>query len=203
MMGGMPRIARRSPGWVRTILQVVPDFFQIVRCLRPTFHLNSVEMLDLEFLKRHDLQGIIWDVDGTLTSYHDVRLAPRVEPAFRKLLQSPKLRHVIVSNSSEERSLELAEMFPTVPVLALLDDDLRSVRKPSAELIDRARQLLQCPADRVVMVGDQLFTDIASANLAGIRSIKVPTLARETFPLPLRTLQRMEDLLFRLLYDSS
>jgi predicted HAD superfamily phosphohydrolase YqeG len=46
-------------------------------------------------------------------------------------------------------------------------------------------------------VGDQYLTDIAGANLAGIRSIKVPTIGRRSFPLPVRFLQWSEELLFR------
>jgi len=56
-------------------------------------------------------------------------------------------------------------------------------------------------ADRpeaALMVGDQYFTDIASANLAGVRSAKVPTLHRASFPAPVRWSQRLEAVLYRL-----
>jgi predicted HAD superfamily phosphohydrolase YqeG len=49
------------------------------------------------------------------------------------------------------------------------------------------------------MVGDQYFTDIAGANLAGINSVKVPTLSPRSFPLLLRSFQRAEWLMVRLL----
>ena len=58
-------------------------------------------------------------------------------------------------------------------------------------------------ADRpaaALMVGDQYFTDIASANLAGVRSVKVPTLHRASFPAPVRWSQRLEAVLYRLKY---
>jgi len=70
------------------------------------------------------------------------------------------------------------------------------IRKPSVELIEEAlRQLDLCESPgRVVMVGDQHFTDIVSANLAGIRSLKVETLDPPSFPLPVRLSQRFEAL---------
>lgn len=80
--------------------------------------------------------------------------------------------------------------------------DLRPIRKPSRRLVRAALAELGV-ADRpaaALMVGDQYFTDIASANLAGVRSAKVPTLHRASFPAPVRWSQRFEAVLYRLRY---
>ncbi|WP_419938615.1 HAD hydrolase-like protein [Candidatus Palauibacter sp.] len=80
--------------------------------------------------------------------------------------------------------------------------DLRPIRKPSGRLVRAALDELDL-ADRpqaALMVGDQYFTDIASANLAGVRSVKVPTLHRASFPAPVRSSQRLEAVLYRLKY---
>ena len=77
---------------------------------------------------------------------------------------------------------------------------LRPIRKPSRRLVQAGLAELGL-ADRpeaALMVGDQYFTDIASANLAGIRSVKVATLHRASFPSPVRVSQRIEGLLYRL-----
>ena len=76
----------------------------------------------------------------------------------------------------------------------------RPVRKPSADLIKGVVDWLGADRDRVFMVGDQYFTDIAGANLAGIRSVKVDTLSPASFPLPIRALQRLERAVYRVLY---
>ena len=78
--------------------------------------------------------------------------------------------------------------------------ELRPIRKPSRRLVRAALEELDI-ADRpeaALMVGDQYFTDIASANLAGVRSAKVPTLHRASFPAPVRCSQRLEAVLYRL-----
>ena len=78
--------------------------------------------------------------------------------------------------------------------------DLRPIRKPSRRIVRAALEELDL-ADRpeaALMVGDQYFTDIASANLAGVRSVKVPTLHRASFPVPVRVSQRLEAVLYRL-----
>ena len=73
---------------------------------------------------------------------------------------------------------------------------LRPLRKPDPRLIGFALEALEIE-DRwsVAMVGDQYLTDIAAANLAGIRSIKVPTLGWDTSPLAVRVLQRLDSAL--------
>ncbi len=78
----------------------------------------------------------------------------------------------------------------------------RPIRKPSRRLVRAALEELEV-ADRpgaALMVGDQYFTDIASANLAGVRSVKVPTLHRASFPAPVRWSQRLEAVLYGLRY---
>lgn len=80
----------------------------------------------------------------------------------------------------------------------------RPMRKPSRRLVEAALEEIGM-ADRpevALMVGDQYFTDVASANLAGIRSAKVPTLHRASFPAAVRWSQRFEIVLFRLKYGS-
>lgn len=77
--------------------------------------------------------------------------------------------------------------------------DVRPLRKPSAALVHealRAMKLDDTP-EAVLMVGDQYFTDAASANLAGIRSAKVPTLHPESFPRTVRFGQRLERCVYR------
>lgn len=81
---------------------------------------------------------------------------------------------------------------------------LQPLKKPSGELIELAlAQAGSPPPEQVYMVGDQYFTDIAGANLAGIRSIKVPTLERGSFPFAVRSFQRIESVLYRMLYRST
>jgi hypothetical protein len=64
---------------------------------------------------------------------------------------------------------------------------MTAVKKPSGELIGIALDELAVDVERrslSLMVGDQHFTDVAGANLAGIRSAKVQTIAPGSFPLP-------------------
>ncbi len=78
--------------------------------------------------------------------------------------------------------------------------ELSPIRKPSRRLVKAAMDEYGF-GDRpnaVLMVGDQYFTDIASARLAGIRCAKVRTLQRSSFPAPVRISQRLEAVYYRL-----
>ena len=77
---------------------------------------------------------------------------------------------------------------------------LSPIRKPSARLVEAALAELNMSSEpeAVMLVGDQYFTDIVSANLAGIRSVKVPTLKQASFPIPVKLSQRLEAVLYRL-----
>jgi len=76
------------------------------------------------------------------------------------------------------------------------------IRKPSAKLIEAALVELNMSdePEAVLLVGDQYFTDIVSANLAGVRSAKVPTMKQASFPIPVKLSQQLETILYRLKY---
>jgi HAD superfamily phosphatase (TIGR01668 family) len=209
-----------------TFVQVVPRLPTLLRRLEPTWHMASLAALDEKFLESHGIRGLIWDVDGTLTGDRGQLLA-ETEPSFRALLSRPGLKHVVVSNSGEERFRQLGDIFPTVPLVRAyalgesvlyrrrlgradswseveleqrLSEGARMIRKPSAELVDYAIRELECSKDEAVMIGDQYFTDVAGANLAGVRSIKLPTLAKETFRFGVRLSHGLEKLTYVALY---
>ena len=210
-----------------TFLQVAPRLLSVVRHMRPTWHLPSLAAVDAAFVRAHTIGGIIWDVDGVLTGDRRPTLEAEAEGPFRALVAMPDLAHVVLSNAGEERYRQLGEMFPEVPILrgyklkaetlfrrlhrgrdswtaAELEHRLASgarvIRKPSAALVDYAVRDLGCEKAAVVMVGDQYLTDVAGANLGGVRSIKLPTLARGTFRWPVRLSQQLEVLLYAVLH---
>lgn len=214
---------------VGTTAQIGTRLWTLVRLMSPTWHLPGLAALSPDFAATHGIDGIIWDVDGTLTSHHGSVVLPGTADAFAALLAMPGLRHVIVSNASEQRFYQLGNLFPAIPVIRAYRLDERVefqllvhrreswssataagritgaqvIRKPSAELVHRAVRELGCPPERAVMVGDQYLTDVAGAALAGVRSIKLPTLARPSFPLGVRAAQRLEQFAYWIFHQRS
>jgi predicted HAD superfamily phosphohydrolase YqeG len=223
-----------SATWMQTTRRLLPRLARLAREIRPTFHLTSAADIDRTFLVEHDVETLLWDVDGTLMGHHARALAPEIAPAVEDLFGDPGLLHAIVSNCQEPRFEELGRIFPRIPVVlgyetaegpafrirrgphetwagpgaeiatsgATAGATLPPLRKPSGELVKAALETLgvETRPEAALMVGDQYFTDIASANLAGIRSAKVPAIDPPSFPAPVRISHRLERWLYRLLY---
>ena len=214
--------------WIATTRQALPEFFRLARRLRPTFQMRDIRGIDHAFIRENGINALIWDVDGTLMPHHYKGVAPSLQPAMDKILELSEVRHTILSNCGEERLVELGQLFPHIPVVKAYETESGTVcrtlvkgreewlgdagslepprqrqpiKKPSAKLVECAMRVLG-REDRagVVMVGDQFFTDIAGANLAGIRSIKVDTLDPRSFPFAVRSFQRFESVVYRLFY---
>ena len=210
-----------------TFFQVVTRLPTVMRQMRPTWHVPSLGVVNAAFVARHGIKGMIWDVDGTLTGDRQPRLVPEAEPPFRTLMADPGLRHVVLSNAGEERYAQLGTIFPMMPILRAytygdqvlyrklqgatdswtreeLERQLAAgaavIRKPNATLVDYAAKELGLAKGEIVMIGDQYITDVAGANLGGVRSIKLPTLAPETFRTSVKVSQRFELALYGLLY---
>ncbi|UCD23417.1 MAG: HAD hydrolase-like protein [Gemmatimonadota bacterium] len=208
-----------------TLRQSIPRMRHLVSQLEPTYRLETVAEINEAFLEQNGIRAVLWDVDGTLMPYHGKDVDP-VFPHVRAMFRDGPARHAILSNCDEARFDELGHIFPEVPLLRaysvpretvfrfrlreidthtpediehLLATGGKQIRKPSSELIRHGMDVLkETDPEAVLMVGDQYLTDIASANLAGVRSVKVETFRPDTFPRTLRVSQLLESLVYRL-----
>ena len=210
-----------------TFAQTLPRLASVVKRMRPTWHMTSLSQLDAAFVKEHGITACIWDIDGTLTGDRQKKIDKRAEPAFSALMGMKGLKHVVLSNAGEERYVQLGSIFPEVPILRAyrmdgkilyrrrlgaydtwtpqevehkLTQGAAVIRKPSGDLVKYALEELGVTKQEVVMIGDQYMTDVAGANMGGVRSIKLPTLARETFRTSVRISQRLELGIYAMLY---
>lgn len=212
--------------WLTTARQAGPRLLSLVTKLRPTFHLSDVTSLDPAFVERHNISALLWDVDGTLMPHHDRLLTPQVDAALSSLRQLvpqailsncgearfqelgeifsglPILKGYSVDGSVVVRRLERGRDLWKAGGAPILRPSgfMAALNKPSGELIRLALDELDVAVEerpRALMVGDQHFTDVAGANLAGIRSAKVRTIAPRSFPLPIRCLHFCERVIYR------
>jgi HAD superfamily phosphatase (TIGR01668 family) len=210
-----------------TLFQILPRLATVVRHMRPTWHLAALADVTPPFLAQHGIKGLIWDVDGTLTGDRQVALEPAAAVPFRVLLGHLALSHVVLSNASEERYRQLGTIVPQLPILrayqhgadvkfrrlkgpsdswsaaeleAALAAGYQVIRKPDARLVDYALRELGLTRQDVAMIGDQYMTDVAGANLGGVRSIKLPTIAGPTFRRVVRFSQRLEAVIYFVLH---
>jgi predicted HAD superfamily phosphohydrolase YqeG len=202
----------------------------LARHLKPTVHLESVTLIDSAFLSAHKVSALLWDVDGTLMPngatvvgssvrallhalHGDVAQAilsncddARLMQLAAMFTELPVLKAYALKGGLVLRRLQSGKDEWSIPhgeewrVVERPTGPMRAIRKPSADLIALAVHMLGASREAVFMIGDQYFTDIAGANLAGIRSVKVDTVAPTSFPFAIRTLQRVERFAYRTLY---
>ncbi len=91
-------------------------------------------------------------------------------------LRDAGIRIIVVSNNNKKRVKRAVEKFEI--------DYVYWAMKPFTWGIDRALKLFHFEKNEVVMVGDQLMTDIRAAHRAGIRSILVKPLVEPTLSDP-------------------
>ncbi len=149
----------------------------------PTSYVPRVWEIDLEKLRADGVRGIIIDLDNTLVGYRALDPAPGVT---EWIARAPEygIAIVMLTNNATDWARAMAERLglPIIP----------NARKPLPRGFRRALGLLGVPRDAVLVVGDQLFTDVIGAKLFGVRVILVDPIVRHD-PLntwPLRMLER-------------
>jgi hypothetical protein len=153
----------------------------------PTSYAPSVAEIDLVQLAATGFAGVIIDLDNTLVGYR--QLAPDdLHARWIIAAREVGLQVVLVTNNATPWAIEVARKLgiPCIP----------NARKPLPRGFRRALQLLKLPRKAVVVVGDQLFTDVLGAKLCGLAVILVEPLVAHD-PLNTRWLRHIERWLLR------
>lgn len=152
---------------------------------RPTYALKKITDITPAALKRRGIRALILDVDNTLTTHNNPVPAEGISE-WVESMRSAGIKLLIVSNNKAERVTPFAEMLGLRFVPNGAKPLPKGFKRAIAEL--RAEGV---PKNRIAAVGDQIFTDILGANLAGIRSVFVYPIEPET-SLPFRFKRAVE-----------
>lgn len=136
----------------------------MLEIFKPTWMVNSIYSVSPDQLKQHGIRAVFSDLDNTLIAWNN----PDGTPELRQWLSDLRQAHIpliVISNNSKKR-VGKAVANLDLPFVS------RSL-KPLSFGITRARKKLGLKKSEVVMVGDQLLTDMLAANQAGVRSILV------------------------------
>ncbi len=134
------------------------------------FAFRRVTEITPSFLKKHDIKGLLLDLDNTLTTHDNPRPADGVLDWIKKT-KSDGIKMVIVSNNHPPRVKPFADM------LGL--EFISEGKKPLASGFNRAQKLMNIPFKNLAVVGDQIFTDMLGANLKRVRGIFVFPIEKE------------------------
>lgn len=129
----------------------------------PGEYLDSTYSIDFDKLYEDGYRGVIFDIDNTLVPHG----APANEQAILLFRHLKELGFscMLLSNNKEPR----VKMFND----AVHVHYIYKAGKPKPSGYRRAMDELGTDTTNTLFVGDQIFTDIIGANLAGIRTILV------------------------------
>lgn len=140
---------------------------------KPTWMVHSIYSISPEQLKSQGIKAVLVDLDNTLIAWNQLEATEDSLRWIKKIKESG-LKVMILSNNSGGRIQKVAEILEVEYVA-------RSM-KPMTGAFKQAEKKLGLTADEMVMVGDQLITDILGANRYQLRSILVkPLLASDAW----------------------
>ena len=131
--------------------------------LYPDEDADSAYEIDYQSYYDRGYRGILFDVDNTLVE-HDQPVTIVAIALFQKLKEIG-FKTCIISNNKDERVKPLAD--------ALESDYVYKAGKPSAKGYLKGMEQMGTTPETTFFIGDQIFTDVAGANLCGIYSILV------------------------------
>lgn len=131
--------------------------------------IDSVFNIDFELLKAQGFKAIIFDIDATLVP-HGADTTNEIDNLFYEIHRLG-LKTLLLSNNSEER---ISEFNRNINALFI-----PMANKPNKMNFLKSVEMLDVKKDEILLIGDQLFTDILGANRAGIKSVLVKYLLHE------------------------
>ena len=141
---------------------------------KPCAIADTIDAIDWAALKQQGVRGILVDLDNTLVPWS--KAVSAVPPNVRAWLDDVRalgFSVCLLSNGLERRVQPFARELGVLSVAR--------AGKPKPQAYRRALALLSLPREACVAVGDQLMTDIAGAQRAGIRAFLVQPLSEREF----------------------
>lgn len=130
----------------------------------PDKHVQSIYDIKPDYLKKEGKKGIIVDLDNTLVPWN-VETATEKVITWLEEMKEAGIQVTIFSNNNEERVTFFAEPLG-MPYIY-------KANKPLQGAFRRTRREMQLRRDEIVVVGDQLLTDVLGGNRAGLFTILV------------------------------
>lgn len=130
--------------------------------LKPTVALRNVTDITPELLKSLGTDAILLDVDNTLAPPTSKIAYDGVQEWIDEI-KACGISIVICSNNYKKRVKPFSDSVGLDCVAMSL--------KPTPIGFNRAKRLLKEKPESVLVVGDQIYTDILGANLAGMKSV--------------------------------
>ena len=131
---------------------------------RPKYTIDTIYHLDPAQLQDLGIKAVFSDLDNTLLAWNRKETAQEMDELNQRLKKAG-IRLVVISNNTSERVGKVLNPYGI--------DFIARSKKPLPTGIKRALAKFKLSKKAVMMVGDQLITDIQAGNLAGVNSVLV------------------------------
>lgn len=136
----------------------------MLRRFLPNEHVKTIFDIQPEALKARGIEGIITDLDNTLVAWDVKNATPEVVKWF-ELMKEHGLKVTIISNNNMERVKAFSDPLGTPFVY--------SAKKPLSRAFKKVAEQMKLDKSEIVVIGDQLLTDVLGGNSAGFYTILV------------------------------
>lgn len=139
----------------------------MIERLFPDKHLKKVEDINLTELKKIGIKGMIIDIDNTLIDYNKNMRETTIEWINKAKAEHFKI--YLVSNNCKERVTEISNKLSV--------NGIYSATKPRRKGFLEALSKMKLKNTEVVVIGDQVFTDVYGGNRLNMLTILVEQIA--------------------------
>ncbi len=142
----------------------------MIELYKPDIYKRDIYSIDYKKLKSSGIKCILFDLDNTLVPYYRNRPSRKLKDFIEKL-KDMGFKVILFSNSNKKR------LTPFKNILEL--DCSASSRKPSEKKFKKVLKEYKFDQSEVVIIGDQIITDVFGGNRIGILSILVKPISKK------------------------
>ncbi len=140
----------------------------------PNEYVKSIFDVQPEALKEQGIKGIITDLDNTLVAWNIADATSEVIDWFERM-KSVGIKITILSNNNETR----VKIFSDPIAMPFIS----SARKPLTNAFKVAARQMELEKESIVVIGDQVMTDVLGGNSAGFYTILVVPIVQTDSPI--------------------
>ena len=136
----------------------------------PDMYQKSIYHINYDKLKDDGIKCLLFDLDNTCVPFKDKEPNKKLKDLF-ETLKDMDFKVVIFSNATKKRITPFKN--------GLNVDCSASSKKPNTNKLMKVIKMFGYDLSEVVLIGDQLFTDILCGNRAGIKTVLVNPMSKD------------------------
>jgi len=140
--------------------------------LKPDFFVDTIYDIDFSVLRKIKINTLLLDIDNTIVPFKTMDPDDKVLDWIDSV-RKEGFKVCLVSNAYPRRAQVIADTLG-LPVIYM-------AKKPFKKGIVDSLKLINSKNYESIMIGDQIFTDIFAARLAGVKSILVEPMTTSDF----------------------